>query len=57
MTTPTLCRVLSAELLRDGVAITFTVGKAALYSADLLYASLPQARELTVDEDDESTDQ
>ncbi len=54
---PTLRRVLSAELLRDGVAITFIDGKAALYSAELLYTLLPQAKALTIDEDDEGAEQ
>jgi len=48
--------VRSAELLQDGVAITFSDGKAALFSAELLYASLPQAHDLAVDDEDDGAD-
>lgn len=54
MTTPSSCRVVCAELLREGVAITFSDGKAALFSPEFLHASLPHAQELTVDEEDEA---
>jgi hypothetical protein len=47
------CRVRFAELLRDGVVITFTDGKSALFSADFLHASLPQAQELSENDEDE----
>jgi hypothetical protein len=40
-------RVRSAELFRDGVIVTFADGKCALFSANLLYASLSQAQDLT----------
>jgi len=53
MEEPATCRVRSAELLREGIAITFSDGKAALFSAELLYSLLDQAHELTVDDDDE----
>ena len=48
-------RVRSVELFRNGVIITFADGKCALFSADLLYASLSQAQELSdqSDQDDE----
>lgn len=46
------CRVRSVEVFRNGIIVTFTDGKCALFPADLLYASLPQAQELT-DEDEE----
>jgi len=56
MTAQTPPRVRSAELLQDGVAITFSDGKAALFSAELLYASLPQAHDLAVDDEDDGAD-
>lgn len=34
--------------------ITFSNGRSALYSAELLYASLPQAQKLPEEDDDES---
>jgi len=48
-------RVRSVELFRNGVIVTFADGKCALFSADLLYASLSEAQELTdqSDQDDE----
>jgi len=49
-------RVSSAELFRDGVIITFADGKCALFPAELLYASLPQAQELSENEEEESSD-
>lgn len=45
-------RVCSAELFRDGVIVTFTDGNSALFSADLLHASLSQAQDLTHQTDD-----
>jgi hypothetical protein len=45
--------VRSAELFRNGIIITFADGKCALFSADLLYAALSQAQELTDQEEDE----
>jgi hypothetical protein len=48
-------RVCSAELFRNGIIITFADGKSALFSADFLYASLPQAQEL-IDQDDDEPD-
>lgn len=39
-------RVLFAERLDAGVAITFEDGRCAIYSATLLYATLPQAHEV-----------
>jgi hypothetical protein len=52
-------RVRSAELFRNGVIVTFDNGKSALFSADLLYASLPQAQDLSdqMDQSGESQDQ
>jgi hypothetical protein len=44
---PSPFRVHSAELFRDGVIVTFADGKSALFSADFLRASLPQAQDLT----------
>jgi hypothetical protein len=46
--------VVSAELLREGVAITFSDGKAALYSVELLYSFLAQAQELTLDDEEDA---
>jgi hypothetical protein len=46
------CRVSSAELFKNGIIITFTDGKCALFPADLLYASLPQAQELNEDDEE-----
>jgi hypothetical protein len=40
------CRVRFVELVREGLIITFSDGKCALFSADLIYASLSQAKEL-----------
>ena len=40
------CRVRFVELVREGLIITFSDGKCALFSADLLYTSLSQAQEL-----------
>jgi hypothetical protein len=45
-------RVRSAELFRDGVIVTFSDGKSALFSSDFLHASLAQAQDLT----DQGTD-
>ena len=53
MAAPTSCRVEFAELLHGGVVITFSDGKSALFSADLLYASLPKAQELPEDDDED----
>lgn len=49
-------RVRSAELFRDGVIVTFSDGRSALFSANLLYASLSQAQDLT-DQSVEGEDQ
>jgi hypothetical protein len=48
--------VRSAELFRDGVIVTFSDGRCALFSADFLHASLSQAQELT-DQSAEGEDQ
>jgi hypothetical protein len=39
-------RVKYAEIVSRGIVITFADGKCALFPADLLYATLPQAQEL-----------
>lgn len=39
-------RILTAERLTGGVVIQFSDGKCALYSASLLYDTLPKAEEL-----------
>jgi hypothetical protein len=45
------------ELLRgDGVVITFSDGKSALFSADFLRASLSHAQELSESEEEDSND-
>jgi hypothetical protein len=41
------------ELVREGVIITFSDGKCALFSADLLYATLSQAQELHDNEEED----
>lgn len=40
-------RVLSADRLDGSVVITFDDGRCALYSPELLYATLSQAKELS----------
>ena len=45
-------RVIDAKRFRNGVIVTFEDGRAALYSAALLYSRLPEAEEV-VDSDDE----
>jgi hypothetical protein len=49
-------RVCSVEPFRNGIIITFADGRSALFSADLLYASLPQAEELTENSEEEPGD-
>jgi len=49
-------QVCAAELYRDGILVTFADGKCALFPADLLYASLPQAQELCKTGEEESND-
>ncbi len=48
-------RVRSAELFRNGIIVTFADGKSALFPAELLYASLPEAQELGENEEEEET--
>jgi hypothetical protein len=43
-------RIVGADRLAGGVVITFDDGKAALYPASLLYATLPQAQQIADDE-------
>jgi hypothetical protein len=50
------CVVRFVELLRDGVVITFSDGKSALFSADFLRASLPHAQELSDSEEEDTND-
>ncbi len=38
--------ILSADRLDGSVLITFNDGRCAIYSSDLLYSALPQAKEL-----------
>jgi hypothetical protein len=49
-------QVCAVELYRDGILITFADGKCALFPADLLYASLPQAQELCKTDEEENSD-
>jgi hypothetical protein len=42
-----------AERIGGGIMITFADGKCALFTADLLYATLPKAQELNDLDDDE----
>lgn len=53
MTAPVSRRVQMAELLHGGVVITFSDGKSALFPAELLYTSLPQAQKLPEETDEE----
>lgn len=53
---PSPPRVRSAEVFRDGVLVTFVDGRCALFSADLLHASMAQAQDLT-DQGAEGDDQ
>jgi hypothetical protein len=46
METGSQSRVRYAEIVGRGLIITFTDGKCALFPADLLYSTLPQAEEL-----------
>jgi hypothetical protein len=46
METGSQSRVKYAELVGRGLIITFADGKCALFPADLLYSTLPQAEEL-----------
>jgi hypothetical protein len=46
-------RVCSVELFRNGVIITFSDGKCALFPAEILYATLPKAQELSDNDDEE----
>jgi hypothetical protein len=48
------CQVRFVEQVREGVIITFSDGKCALFSADLLYASLSQAQELHDNDEEEA---
>jgi hypothetical protein len=50
---PTLPGIVEALRLRDGVVITFEDGRCAVYSAALLYATLPKTHELTEDLSDQ----
>jgi hypothetical protein len=54
METPLQSQVKYAELVGGGLIITFADGKCALFPADLLYATLPQAQELREADDDDS---
>jgi hypothetical protein len=45
-------RVKYAELVGRDLIITFADGKCALFPADLLYSTLPQAQELPQSPDD-----
>jgi hypothetical protein len=50
------CRVRSAEVFRNGILVTFADGKCALFPADFLYSSLPEAEELSDSDDDQTSD-
>jgi hypothetical protein len=45
-------RVIAAERLEEGVVITFEDGRCAIYSASLLYETLPQAQAVEPEVDD-----
>jgi hypothetical protein len=45
-------RIIEALRMKDGVIITFSDGKCALYSATLLHSMLPNADELIQDTND-----
>jgi hypothetical protein len=53
MSATTSPQVQYAELLQGGVVITFSDGKSALFPAELLYTSLPQAKRLPEDTDED----
>ena len=46
-------RVLSADRTDNGVVVVFDDGKCAFYSALLLHATLPQAKEIPEDGEDD----
>jgi len=43
-----------AEIFRGGIVITFSDGKSAFFSAELLYSSFSQAQELTEDDEEDT---
>jgi len=45
--------IVFSERLTDGIIVTFNDGKSAVYSSALLYATLPQAKELHESQADE----
>jgi hypothetical protein len=47
-------RIISADKVREGLAITFADGKSAMFSAALLYATLPQAQQVEPESEDEA---
>jgi hypothetical protein len=46
-------RVISCDRMDNGVVVSFGDGKTALYSADFLYSTLPQARTMPSDSEDD----
>jgi hypothetical protein len=56
MPDPSNCVVRFAEVLRDGVVITFSDGKSALFSGDFLRSSLSHAQELSESEEEDTND-
>jgi hypothetical protein len=44
-------RIIYAEWLMDGVVVTFSDGNSAIYSAALLYASFPEAKRISNEEE------
>jgi hypothetical protein len=45
-------RIVSADLLNGSILIAFDDGTCALYSAELLQATLPQAEQIIVEPED-----
>jgi hypothetical protein len=50
-------QVVEAELIDGGVHIIFNDGLGALYSSELLYATLPQAQKVDEEGEDQKMDQ
>jgi hypothetical protein len=46
-------RIVSCDRMDNGIVVSFDDGKTALYSAALLHATLPQARAMPSDSEDD----
>jgi hypothetical protein len=57
MKVPLSPHIAFADRLNDAIVVTFDDGKCAIYSASMLYALMPQARQITDSElEDETID-